>query len=204
MDRIARAGLTGGIGSGKSTAAVMFSGLGIPVLDLDAVGRDISARPENTAMLADTFGREILRADGGLNRRRLADICFAEAKKITQLNRMMHPLIWREADTWLDRQQQAPYALIEASVLIESGGAPRMDAVVVVLADEDVRRRRVRKDRRMNAERFDAIVRCQCDDDVRCAAADYIVENNGDLSTLHAKVEAVHRRMMARLNLRHS
>lgn len=198
MGGIARAGLTGGIGSGKSTVAAMFSGFGMPVLDLDAVGRDLSARPDNIAMLASVFGCEILRADGSLDRRRLADSCFADAKKTTQLNRMMHPLIWREADAWFSRQQQAPYALIEASVLIESGGASRMDAVVVVLADEAVRRRRVWKGRHMNAGRFDAIVSRQCDDDARRAAADYIVENNGDLSALHAKVEALHRRMMAR------
>ncbi len=197
MDGIARVGLTGGIGSGKSAVAAIFAEHGVPVLDLDHVGRQMSARPENTARLAAAFGREILRADGSLDRERLAGTCFSSAAKTARLNRIMHPLIWREAENWVARQQAA-YVLIEASVLIESGGASRMDAVVAVLADEALRRRRVLRSRDFSPARFQAILERQCDDQKRRAVADYIVENNGNMAELRKKIEGLHGRLTRR------
>jgi len=195
MNRIPRVGLTGGIGSGKSTVADIFSKFGVPVLDLDEVGKKLALEPEHIAMLAKVFGDEILNNDGSLDRRKLARICFSDSIKTGLLNQMMHPLIWKEADIWLARQH-AHYVVIEASVLIESGGVSRMDDVVVVIAGVDVRRERILASRDMDAAHFNAIVRQQCDDNIRCSVADYVIKNNTGLPALHAEIKVLHDQFM--------
>jgi len=192
---IARVGLTGGIGSGKSTVTNMFSEFEIPVLDLDEVGKRLTSQPDHLAMLVNAFGNRILRGDGSLDRCELAHICFSDAEKTRRLNQIMHPPIWDEAEAWLVRQH-ACYALIEASVLIESGGVSRMDDVVVVLADESIRRERILASRDMDTASFDAIVQRQCNDDIRCATANYVIRNNADLSALHTKIDVLHQQLM--------
>jgi len=192
---IARVGLTGGIGSGKSTVANIFSRFGIPVLDLDEVGKHLTSQPDHLAMLVNAFGDRILREDGSLDRHELAHSCFSDTEKTKHLNQIMHPPIWDEAEAWLARQH-ACYALIEASVLIESGGVSRMDDVVVVVADESIRRERVLASRDMEAAFFDAIVQRQCNDDIRCATADYVIRNNVDLSALYTSIDMLHHQLM--------
>lgn len=192
-----RIGLTGGIGSGKSTLAGMLERLGAPVLDLDALGRELHNEAGCRDALTAAFGDGILDAGGRVDRVELGRLCFADADRMAELNRIMHPRIWQREVAWLDRQS-APYALIEASVLIESGGASRMDAVVVVLADDGVRRQRVMRRPGMNGARFDAIVRHQCSDAERRAAADYIIDNNADLGVLEVSAVGLHRSLLKR------
>jgi len=191
-----RIGLTGGIGSGKSTLACMLEKQGVPVLDLDALGRDLHKDAECRAALVAAFGDGILDASGAVDRAALGRLCFADAEKTAILNSIMHPRIWQREEEWLT-VQQAPYVLIEASVLIESGGASRMDAVVVVLANEKARRQRVILQRGMDEKQFKAILARQCDDDARREAADFIVENNADLSALQQSAAGLHRQLLA-------
>ncbi len=196
----AAVGLTGGIGSGKSTAAAIFRELGVPVLDLDVVGHRL-AEPgqEGRTALVRVFGRDILRPDGTIDRERLAARCFASESATQRLNRVMHPLIWREAEAWLARQT-VPYALIEASVLIESGGAGRMAAVIVVLAGEALRRRRVQQRGGRSAACFDDILRRQCSDAEHLRVADLIIRNEGGLDALRLRVEEVHGHLTQRFS----
>jgi len=197
----AAVGLTGGIGSGKSTVAAMFRALGVPVLDLDAVGHRL-AEPgqEGHAALVHAFGRGILSADGTMDRGRLADMCFASEEATQRLNSIMHPLIWREAERWLS-EQTTPYALIEASVLIESGGAGRMDVVIVILADEEIRRQRVRQRGGRSSALFEQIIRRQCTDTERLQTADIVICNNDSLMQLQAEVEGIHGQLTQRFRL---
>ncbi len=191
-------GLTGGIGSGKSTVAATFRTLDVPILDLDAVGQQLTEPgQEGQAALVREFGSGILLPDGSIDRKRLAAMCFGSEEATRRLNRIMHPLIWREAEAWL-AGQTAPYVLIEASVLIESGGAGRMDVVIVVLADEDIRRRRVRDRGGRGAACFDDIVCRQCSDAERLRVADIVIHNNAGLRELRAEVEAIHARLTQR------
>lgn len=194
-------GLTGGIGSGKSTASAMFAELGVPVLDLDGVGHDLTA-PGNPILdeLAEAFGVDTLKPDGTLDRAYLAEYCFADAVRTRRLNEIMHPRIWAEEQRWL-KGQQAPYALIEASVLIESNGVARMDAVVVILAGLEVRRQRVLAKEGIKAAMFDAVVARQCDDEKRSDAADFIIRNDSDLTSLQRQVRQVHGRLLKRFGV---
>jgi len=185
--RAARIGLTGGIGSGKSTVAGMFAELGVPVLDLDRVGHRVMARPDVVRRIADAFGADVLLADGSVHRAALARRVFADAAALKRLNAIVHPLIWQQEADWL-RRQRAPFAIIEASALIESGASARMDAVIVVLADAALRRRRVARRGRPDPALFDAILARQATDAQRREVADYLIENEGSLSQLRAQV----------------
>jgi len=191
-----RIGLTGGIGSGKSTLAAMLADLGAPVLDLDALGRELHKDADCRAALLAAFGNGILDSSGAVDRGALGRLCFADAEKTATLNSIMHSRIWRREEEWL-AAQQAPYVLIEASVLIESGGAARMDAVVVVLTEVETRRNRVLQQRDMDAQQFEAILARQCDDAARRKAADFLVKNNTDLNALQHAAAHLHRQLLA-------
>jgi len=189
---VCRIGLTGGIGSGKSTVTQMFAELGVPVLDLDRVGRAVTAPGSpGLARIVKTFGPAMLNADGTLNRKALAQHCFSDPEQTRKLNAITHPLIRDAEQQWL-RQQQSCYAVIEASVLLESGGQDRMDAVIVVMADLEIRRQRVLERGDRTAGQFEAIVARQCSDGERRAAADYLIINNGSEDELRQQVCRIH------------
>ena len=194
----ARIGLTGGIGSGKSTATAMFADLGVPTLDLDQLGRQITP-PGSPCLnqLVDTFGAQILHSDGSLNRKALAQHCFANADETAKLNAIMHPRIQQAEAEW-HAAQQAQYVIIEASVLLESGGAQRMDAIIVVLAELAIRRARVLHRGDRTAEEFETIVQRQCDDQLRRQHADYIIDNSGDRHALQRQVVQLHKQLNGR------
>lgn len=189
-------GLTGGIGSGKSTVAGMFAALAVPVLDLDGVGRNLLLPcSEALQRIAETFGSAFLLPDGSLDRPALAMHCFADAQRTQSLNAIMHPLIWQHEQQWV-KQQSAPYVVIEASVLLESDAYRRMHAVVVVLADEQLRLQRVLSRGDRNRQQFDDIVSRQCSDEKRRAQADYLIENNDSLALLEQQVKALHQLLL--------
>jgi len=191
---VPKLGLTGGIGSGKSTVARMFAEIGIPTLDLDQLGHALVCPGSNgLRMLMKTFGKRFLQLDGSLNRAALAQHCFADAGETAKLNAIMHPLIRQAEDQWLAEQSDtAAYAVIEASVLLESGGAGRMDAVLVVLANEALRCKRVLTRGDRNAQQFNAIVARQCSDVERRKAADLVIVNNHDYDALRLSVQQSH------------
>jgi len=196
---VKRIGLTGGIGSGKSTLAGMLAACGVPVLDLDALGRELHKQADCRNELVEAFGPGILDATGAVDRAALGRLCFADAQKMTILNSIMHPRIWQQELQWIAQQRngQYDYVLIEASVLIESGGASRMDAVLVVLADEAIRKQRVMQRQGMDVGRFEAIVARQCTDAQRREAADFIVENNADIDALQQAAAALHKQLFS-------
>ncbi|RMG93111.1 MAG: dephospho-CoA kinase [Zetaproteobacteria bacterium] len=192
-------GLTGGIGSGKSTVARMFADLKVPVLDLDRVGHDLMGRQDVRRMLRAMFGDDIFEA-GKLDRGALARRVFNDPAELDRLNALLHPLIWREEQNWL-RRQKAPYAIIEASAIIEAGAVNRVDLLIAVLADEELRRQRVLQRGHPSPDLFDAIVACQCGDDERRKLANYIIENHGSLQALERQVLHLHRCLMRRFHV---
>lgn len=191
-------GLTGGIGSGKSVVASLLEELGVPVLDLDRVGHEVVASDADVReQLIGQFGTAIVGESGDIDRKQLAASAFVSDEATSRLNAIVHPAIWRREKGWL-AAQQAPYAVIEASVLIESGGSGRMDRVVAVLADTALRRQRVlSRDGEMSGARFDAIVARQCDDATRRRFANELIDNNGDLESLRTQVMVLHSKLLA-------
>jgi len=176
-------GLTGGIGSGKSTLANIFKQHGIPMLDLDQVGHIILKENKDVqSELIQAFGEHIL-SQQHIDKKRLAQVAFASKQATQTLNSIMHPRIQAYEETWRHKQHTA-LAIIEASVLIESDGVSRMNALLVVLCDEALRWQRVKQRGNQSKERFEQIIQQQCSDEERIKHADYIFNNNGRLEHL--------------------
>jgi dephospho-CoA kinase len=191
-------GLTGGIGSGKSTVAARFRARGWPVIDADAVAREIVEPGEPTlAALADRFGGDILRADGSLDRPALARVAFADDTSRADLDRLTHPRITAriaERLAVLGGQDPGPdplIAVVDHPLLIETGQVGRFDEVVVVMADEQVRLSRLVEQRGLDADDARARMRAQASDDQRRAAATHLLENEGTLAELERAADEV-------------
>lgn len=167
-------GITGGIGSGKSTVCRIFSLLGVPVYDSDSNARRLmNADPEVTARIRSLFGEGAYR-DGELDRRLLASRIFADGKLRGELNRIVHPAVSRDFLDWAQRQR-GPYVLQEAAILFESGAWRDMDAVVAVSAPEPVRIRRTMRRDSSSEEAVRARMAAQIGEAERVGRADYVI-----------------------------
>ena len=167
-------GITGGIGSGKSTVCRIFSLLGVPVYDSDSNARRLmNADPEVTARIRSLFGEGTYR-DGELDRRLLASRIFANGKLRGELNRIVHPAVSRDFLDWAQRQR-GPYVLQEAAILFESGAWRDMDAVVAVSAPEPVRIRRAMRRDSSSEEAVRARMAAQIGEAERVERADYVI-----------------------------
>ena len=138
-----KVGITGNIGSGKSTVARLFEALGVPVFYADQQARIISERIDVLDEVKKTFGDKVIAADGSLNRKALAAIVFSDAGKLSVLNSIIHPRVIDSFDEWCSLHQSAPYLLHESAILFESGLDYLCDAIILVTAPEEVRINRV-------------------------------------------------------------
>ncbi len=187
-------GLTGGIGSGKSTTAQLFADLGVPILDLDKLGHTALTQNDIKAKLIQAFGESIL--DGNeVNRGKLAKLAFASQENTQTLNQIMHPTIQQLEQRWREKQT-APYAIIEASVLIESGGRKRMHGLIVMMCSQAIRERRLIARGTPSKEQIQTILQRQCSDAQRLELADYVLDNEADLQSLAAQVKALHQKLL--------
>lgn len=191
-------GLTGGIGSGKSTVAGCFRARGWPVIDADVVAREIVQPGEPTlADLAERFGDAILQPDGSLDRPALARVAFADDASRADLDRLTHPRITAriaERLAVLGGQEPGPdplIAVVDHPLLIETGQTGRFDEVVVVLADAATRVERLVRYRGLPEEDVRARMRAQASDDQRRAVATHLLVNEGSLAELEEAADAV-------------
>lgn len=197
-------GLTGGIGSGKSTVARRLRDLGCEVIDADAIARDVVAPGEPALRdLAERFGAEILQDDGSLDRQALATVAFADADARADLDRITHPRIASriaERIAELGAAAGAPpdqLVVVDHPLLIETGQTGRFDAVLVVLADEEVRVRRLVGARGLADTDARSRIAAQADDSQRRAHATHVIENESSPTELNAAVDAVHELLVA-------
>jgi dephospho-CoA kinase len=188
-------GLTGGIGSGKSTVCKVFAVLGIPVFEADQEAKRLMVEDEalHTA-LAVRFGREIIGPDG-LDRKALADKVFKDPKALEDLNALVHPAVRRAFGDWV-ALQVAPYVIMEAAILVETGGYKAFDKLIVVTAPETLRIQRVMQRDGAREEDVAARISNQADDAVRLAVADHVVYND-DTRLVIPQVLAIHRTLCA-------
>jgi len=189
-----RIGLTGGIGCGKSTVADLFAQHHVPVIDSDLIAREVVA-PGQPALeeIVQTFGREMLQADGSLDRAALREAVFHDREALDHLNAIVHPRV-REAIAASLGQIDAAYCLVVVPLLIEAGMTDLVDRILVVDCDHDVQLARILAREGMTRELAEAILASQADRESRLAQADDVIDNNGDIADLTAQVDALDRR----------
>lgn len=187
-------GLTGGIGSGKSTVCAIFRELGVPVVDADVVARQV-VEPGQPALgqVRAAFGDEIIGAEGRLDRARLGKLVFDDPARRKRLEAILHPAI-RQAMLDQAKQLQAPYCIFAIPLLIEVGQTDMVDRVLVVDAADALRRQRLKQRDAMDDARIDTIFAAQLDREARLARADDIIRNEADRDQLRTQVMDLHNR----------
>ena len=184
-------GLTGGIGSGKSTAAGRFAELGALVIDADALAREVvEPGTEGLAAVVAEFGEQVLDGAGRLDRPALARVVFGDEAARGRLNAILHPRIRGRAAELIAAAPPGTVVVQDVPLLVETGQAGRYDLVVVVEAPEELRMRRLGQDRGMTAEQVRARMASQATDEQRRAVADVVLDNGGTPEELARQVEA--------------
>jgi len=189
-------GLTGGIGSGKSTAAEIFAALGVAVIDTDVISHALTA-PGGAALpeIIAAFGSGVLGSDGGLDRAAMRRLAFSDPSAKVRLEAVMHPLIRHasEARCRSAADSDAPYVLLVVPLLVESGAfRPLVDRVLVVDCDVAVQVARVMARSGLAAEEARAIMATQASRAQRLAAADDVLTNDATSDNLRAQIALLH------------
>ena len=187
-----RLGLTGGIGSGKSTVARMLAEQGAVVIDADQIARDL-VEPGEAALaeLVTEFGPRILQPDGSLSRGELAALAFSDPRATERLNAIMHPLIRAEGERRLAEAPAAQVVVYDMPLLVETGQADLVDLVVVVDVPEEVQVDRAVRLRGLDEADVRRRMEVQATRAERRAAAGVVIDNAGDLADPQAQVDAL-------------
>jgi dephospho-CoA kinase len=198
-------GLTGGIASGKSSVSAMLAERGAEIVDADLIARQVVMPGEPAwQKILDHFGRGVLTEDGQVDRKKLADLVFADQAKLTLLNEITHPDIFaRVAERLEHNRDREVVVVLDAALLIETGLADRVDVVVVVDAGDEGE-----QVRRLTAKGFDerdarARMAAQFPAEARLARADLVIRNVGTFEELTARVDEVWDELQRRLRERH-
>ena len=175
-----KVGITGGIGSGKTTICRIFETLGIPVFYADTVAKEIMV---NDAILIqgvkDTFGNESYLPGDILNNKHIAGIVFNDAEELAKLNALVHPAVFRAFDSWvIQLPENVPYILKEAALLFESGSYKMCDKNILVTAPLELKLDRVMKRDGVTADQVKARMDKQFTDEKKIQMADYLINNN--------------------------
>lgn len=173
-----RIGVTGGIGSGKSTVCKVFSILGIPIYAADEQAKRIMAKEEGLKKkILSTFGPNAYTEEGELNRKFLATTVFSAPEKLASLNALVHPAVAADFDAWASKQT-SPYVIKEAALLFETGAAKQLDYVINVSSPLKIRMNRVLlRDPHRSEKQINQIIDQQLPDDRKNEQADFIIKN---------------------------
>lgn len=187
-----RIGLTGGIGSGKSTVSKIFETLGIPVFDADTAAKNIMNEDEGLKLkIKEIFGEEAYE-NGILNRKYLASIVFNDTEKLEQLNALVHPATISMAEKWA-MKQTTPYTVKEAALFFESGSAAGIDYIIGVYAPQHLRIQRVMQRDNITREEVLARMDKQIDEEMKMKLCDFVLVND-EQHLLIPQVIALHKK----------
>ena len=197
MKRPLHVGLTGGIGSGKTTVSNIFADLGVPVIDADIIARQV-VRAGQPAFdkIVSFFGESILGEDGELDRSKMRTLVFNDKQTRKKLESFTHPEIHNEMNR-LSEQVSYPYCIISSPLLLESGTAYKLDRILVIDLSESEQIRRASARDQSEPEEIEKIVRSQLDRKDRLEFADDIISNDKDLSSLQKQVDQLHMKYLA-------
>ena len=189
-----RIGITGGIGSGKSTVAKVFEVLGIPVYYADdAAKRMMNEDAELKEKIQQLFGDEIYK-DEKLDRKKLANIIFNASEKLNQLNALIHPATIKNAERWMQKQTTA-YSIKEAALIFESGAQEHLDLVIGITAPAPLRIQRTMQRDRITREEVIARMDKQMDETIKMKLCDFVM-NNDEQEMLLPQILELHNKLL--------
>tara|TARA_A100001388_G_C28754140_1_gene493969 strand:- start:693 stop:1292 length:600 start_codon:yes stop_codon:yes gene_type:complete len=192
-----KVGITGGIGSGKSTITSLFHDLGVPIYNSDERAKWLLS---NDVDLMDQikilFGQESY-SNNKLNRAHIANIVFQDNDMLKELNAIVHPLVKIDFENWLLLQKKEPLVIKEAAILIESGAYKELDVLIVVLADKKTRIKRVINRDNVSKEDVEKRMETQISDSERLKFANFSVDNNTDQSNLKMQVGELYKQLLS-------
>lgn len=175
-----KVGLTGGIGSGKTTVASVFSTLGVPVYNSDKEARIIINKdPQAIEQIKRLFGNEIYK-NNELDRKAVASIVFNDSAKLKALNDIVHPKVGEHFNLWCNKYQNEPYIIKETAVLFSANLQNTLDSVIVVVANESTRISRVMKRDNVAKEAVEERIKNQMSSDEMEQRADFVINNSGE------------------------
>ena len=187
-------GLTGGIGSGKSTVSQFLMELGAVIIDADKVGHE-AFLPDTPAWrdVTAAFGQDIITPSGEIDRKKLGEIVFNDPESLSRLNRIMHPRMYDMMQARIEeyRKQGVAVVVVEAAILIEANWQSLVDEIWVTVTPEDTVIKRLKEQRGLDEEQTRARIRSQLANDERMKYADVLINNNGDLDEIGAEVKAL-------------
>lgn len=169
-------GLTGGIGSGKTTVARYLASQGIPVYIADEEAKKVMNTPEVLSLLAKTFGDSVLE-NGVINRQKLAQLVFNAPEKLEQLNNIIHPKVKQDFENWVKEHHNHPFVIKEAAILFESGSYQFCDKIITVTAPKNVRIQRVIQRDGVTKDQVLARMQNQWKEEEKIALSDYVIQN---------------------------
>ena len=192
-----KVGITGGIGSGKSTITSLFQDLGVPIYNSDDRAKWLLS---NDVDLMDQikllFGQESY-SNNELNRAHIANIVFQDNDMLKQLNAIVHPMVKIDFENWLLLHKKEPLVIKEAAILIESGAYKELDVLIVVLADKKTRIKRVINRDNVSKEDVEKRMDTQISDSERLKFANFSVDNNKDQSNLKMQVGELYKQLLS-------
>jgi dephospho-CoA kinase len=196
-----RVGLTGSIATGKSFVSSVLKELGAHVIDADLLARKV-VEPGTAGLQAivNRFGSDVLRVDGSLDRAKLAHLVFADAAKRETLNAILHPLIFVEQDEWLNRQEAEDpnaIAVVDASLMIESGGYKRFDKLVVVHCRPEVQLERLMVRDKLSREEALKRIGSQMPQEEKLAYADFRIDTSAGFADTRHQTEKLYEQLKA-------
>ena len=192
-----KVGITGGIGSGKSTITSLFHDLGVPIYNSDERAKWLLSNDVDLMnQIKILFGQESY-SNNKLNRAHIANIVFQDNDMLKQLNAIVHPLVKIDFENWLLLQKKEPLVIKESAILIESGVHKELDFLIVVLADKKTRIKRVINRDNVSKEDVEKRMETQISDSERLKFANFSVDNNTDQSNLKMQVGELYKKLLS-------
>lgn len=189
-----KVGITGNMGSGKTTICNIFAALGIPIYDADSRAKALMLEPRLKNQIIALFGTDAYDLQGQLNTPYISQQAFSDATLLTQLNALVHPAVAEDAMAW-HKAQSSPYTLREAALLIESESYKQLDRLILVTAPEKMRIHRVQMRNQWSLEEIKARMAKQMPEDAKRRFAQYIITNDGQKSLIE-QVMAIHAELL--------
>ena len=191
-----KVGVTGGIGSGKSTVSRFFSALGVPVYDSDQRAKSLMQHDDSIkSKIKIEFGDNAYHKNE-LNRSYLAEIVFKNESKLKQLNAIVHPVVKTDFINWLSKNSNAKFIIKEAAIMIESGAYKDLDKLIVVNASRTQKIKWIKQRDQLSLEDIENRIQNQLSDEIRNQYADFIIENNSGKRELKQQVLSVYNKLI--------